>query len=408
MVRVAGAAVFGLGAAAVLAACGSGEPPPPPLPEVLVVPVVARDVPQIAEWLGTTEGAVDAEIRAQVAGYLISRDYREGSRVKPGDLLFRIDPRTFKAALDQARGDLGRAQAARELSRLDVARYTPLVAEGAVSRQEYDTAVQRLRADEAAVQAASAAVEKARIDVGFTEIRSPIEGIVGIAKRQLGDLVGPSDPTPLTSVSQLDPIQVSFPLSEQEYLRYAPAIQKAVADGGFRGNALQLVLADGSVYPHFGTAFPAGREIDPQTGTITMKGAFPNPGGVLRPGQYARVRVETTVMPGALVVPKRAVQELQGLPQLMLVGADDKVEIRTVKTGPVWGSLQVVTEGVKAGERVVVEGFQKARPGMQVAAKPAPAELAGGPPESGPPPSAPPAEPAAPTPPSPAVAAPKG
>jgi membrane fusion protein (multidrug efflux system) len=353
-------------------ACGSAEPPAPPPPEVLVTPVVARDVPVVSEWLGTTEGAVDADIRAQVQGYLVSRDYREGSRVEQGTLLFRIDPRPFKAALDQAKGDRGRAEAALELSRLDVARYTPLVESGAVSRQEYDTAVQRLRSNEAQLQGARAAVEKAQIDVSFTEVRSPIAGIAGVAKRQLGDLVGPSDPEPLTGVSQLDPIRVAIQLSEQEYLRFAPAIQQALRDGRFREGALELILADGSVYPHRGTGYPAGREIDPRTGTITVKGDFPNPDQILRPGQYARVRAETDVARGALVVPARAVQDLQGQAQLTLVGPDDTVEVRTVTTGPAWQGLQVITKGVAAGERVVVEGFQKVRPGTKVMAKPAP------------------------------------
>jgi len=347
---------------------------------VLVVEVVPRDVPVMLEWLGTTEGAVDADIRAQVPGYLVSRDYREGARVEAGALLFRIDPRPFQAELDQARGDRGRAEAALELARLDVERYTPLVESGAVSRQEYDTAVQRLRSNEAALQAARAAVEKARIDRSFTEIRSPIAGVVGVAKKQLGDFVSPSDPEPLTSVSQLDPIRVSFPLSEQEYLRYASRVQVAVERGRFDEDTLQLVLADGSLYPHRGTAYLAGREIDPTTGTITVKGEFPNPRQLLRPGQYARVRVEADVAKNAAVVPQRAVQSLQGVPQLMVVGPDEKVEIRTVSTGPVWGTLQVITQGVSAGERVVVEGFQKARPGMVVAATPAPPELAGAPP----------------------------
>src|SRR5262245_38273402 len=195
-------------------ACGPGEPPAPPPPEVLVAEVVAQDVPVVSEWLGTTEGSIDADIRAQVTGYLVSRDYREGSRVEPGTLLFKIDPRPFRAALDQAKGDRGRAEAAHELARLDVARYKPLVADGAVSRQEYDTAVQRLRSSEAELQAARAAVDKADIELGFTEIRSPIAGVVGVAKRQLGDLVGPNDAEPLTTVSQLDPIRVSFEVSE--------------------------------------------------------------------------------------------------------------------------------------------------------------------------------------------------
>jgi membrane fusion protein (multidrug efflux system) len=351
---------------------------------VLVTEVVARDVPVVSEWLGTTEGAVDADIRAQVAGYLISRDYREGSRVTTGDLLFSVDPRSYRAALDQAKGDLGRADAALELARLDVARYTPLVASGAVSRQEYDTSVQRMRSGEAAVQAARANVEKAQIELGFTEIRSPIDGIVGVAKRQLGDFVGPTDPEPLTSVSQLDPIRVSFPLSEQEYLHFSARIQQAVTEGGFQKDTLRLILADGSLYPHPGTAYPAGREIDPRTGTITMKGDFPNPEQLLRPGQYARVRVETDLAKGALVVPQRAIQDLQGLSQLTLVGPDDKVEVRTVTPGPSSGALRVITKGVAAGERVVVEGFQKVRPGMTVTAKPMPGEPATAAPEAAP------------------------
>jgi len=357
-----------------------------------VVEVVARDVPVVTEWLGTTEGSVDAEIRAQVSGYLVSRDYQEGSRVEQGTLLFRIDPRSFQAALDQAQGDLGRAQAALQLSRLDVARYTPLVESGAVSPQEYDTAVQRLRSNEAALQSARAAVEKARIERGFTEIRSPIAGLVGVAKAQLGDFVGPSDAEPLTSVSQLDPIRVTFQASEQEYLRGAKRFEQAVQEGRFRSGGVEIVLADGSIYPHRGVGYPAGREIDPRTGTITVKADFPNPEQMLRPGQYARVRVTTDLAQGALVVPQRAVQDLQGLAQLTLVGADDKVEVRTVTKGATWGTLQVIEQGVSAGERVVVEGFQKVRPGMTAAPKPAPAELAGAPPVEAPTPAPAPAD----------------
>ncbi len=371
--------------AVLLLACGSGEPPAPPAPEVLVVDVVARDVPIVSEWLGTTEGSVDADIRAQVSGYLISRDYEEGQHVAAGDLLFKVDPRTFQATLEQARGEVRRAEAELERSRLDVRRYEPLVKEGAVSRQEYDNAVQRMRADQAALQTARATADRAGIDVGFTEIRSPIEGIVGVAKRQLGDFVGPNDSEPLTSVSQLDPIRVAFPVSEQEYLRFASAFKDAITQRNFREGALELILADGSVYPHRGTGYPAGREIDPRTGTITVKGVFANPEQLLRPGQYARVRVETSVARGALVVPERAVQDLQGLDQLTVVGADDKVEVRTVTAGPSWGTLRVIEKGVSAGDRVVVEGFQKVRPGMQVVAQLAPPELAGAAPDSKPP-----------------------
>jgi membrane fusion protein, multidrug efflux system len=384
--------------ASALAACGPKEAPAPPPPEVLVVPAATRDVPVVSEWLGTTEGSIDADIRAQVPGYLISRDYREGQVVKKGDLLFKVDPRPFQAALDQASGELGRAQAALELSRLDVARYTPLVKDGAVSRQEFDNAVQRNASNAAAVQSAKAAVEKARIDLGFADIRSPIEGIVGIAKAQVGDFVGPNDPNPLTSVSTLDPIRVSFPVSEQEYLRFASAFQEAIAKKNFREGALELVLADGSVYPYRGTGYPAGREIDPRTGTITVKGDFPNPQHLLRPGQYARLRVETSVVPNAVVVPQRAIQELQGSAQLAIVAAEDKIELRNAVLGPAWGTLRVIQKGVEPGDRVVVEGFQKVRPGMVVAPKPAPPELAGAPPPQTPaaaPPSAPAATPPA-------------
>lgn len=364
-------------------ACGPDAPPAAAPPEVLVVEAVARDVPQINEWLGTTEGSVDAEIRAQVSGYLISRDFQEGSRVQKGALLFRVDPRPFRAALDQARGDLSRAGAALERSRLDVARYRPLVADGAVSQQEFDNAVQRELADEASVQSAKAAAERAEIELGFTEIRAPIDGLVGLAQRQLGDFVGPTDPQPLTTLSQLDPIQVEFPVSEQEYLRYAPAFQEALQKGHFRTGGLELILADGSSYPHRGTAYPAGREIDPRTGTIAVKGVFPNPDQLLRPGQYARIRVETGVLRGAVVAPQRAIQDLQGIGQVAVVGADGKVDLRTVELGPTWGTLRVILKGVTPGERLVVEGFQKVRPGIEVSAQPAPAELAGTP---GPPP----------------------
>jgi membrane fusion protein (multidrug efflux system) len=370
-----------------LAACGSGEAPAPPPPEVLVVPVAQRDVPIVSEWLGTTEGSVDAAVRAQVTGYLISRDYREGQLVKQGDLLFRIDPRASKAALEQAQGQLESARARYERARLDVVRYTPLVEQGAVSRQEFDNAVQRQRAAQAAVTSAQAAVDKAQIDLGFTEIRSPVDGIVGVAQAQLGDLVGPSDPEPLTSVSQLDPIRVSFPLSEQEYLRFAPRVEEAVRVGNFGVDRLELILADGSVYAHRGTGYPAGLGVDPRTGTITVKGVFPNPGNLLRPGQYARVPVETEQRKGALLVPQRAVIDLQGQKQLVVIGADDKAELRNVKLGPTWQNQVVVENGVAAGERVVVEGTQKVRPGMVVAAKDA-ADAAETPAVAAPPPAA--------------------
>ena len=367
-------------AAAALALAGCKEAAaPPPSPEVVVAPVAARDFPVVSEWLGTTEGAVDAEIRAQVAGYLIGRDYNEGQLVKKGDLLFRIDPAPFKAALADANGQLGSARANLERERLNVARYKPLVAEGAVSQQEYDNAFQAERAGTAAVQSAQAAVETAKINLAFTEIRSPVDGVAGIAKAQLGDLVGPSSPA-LTVVSQLDPILVSFPLSEQEYLRFAPVIGQAMKQGEFKNRNIELVLADGSVFPHPGVAYPAGGGVDPRTGTITVKARFPNPGNLLRAGQFARVRAQTVVLKDALVVPQRAIMDLQGQKQIAVVGADDKVEIRTVKLGPKSGSEQVVESGLAARDRIVVEGFQKIRPGMTVVAKVASEDVAAPPP----------------------------
>jgi membrane fusion protein (multidrug efflux system) len=353
------------------AACGPAAPPEAPPIEVVVAPVVQHDVSVTSEWIGTIEGTVDAEIRAQVAGYLISRDYEEGRLVRSGDLLFRIDPRPFQAALDQALGDLGRAQAALEKARLDVERYTPLVAQGAVSRQELDDATQAKRAGEASVQTARAAVEKARLDLSFTEIRSPIDGIAGVAVAQIGNLVGPSDPKPLTTVSQVDPIRVSAPISEREYLAFARRTGDIARGSQGRGANLELVLSDGSVHTERGHAILAGREVDPRTGTILIKGEFPNPGNLLRPGQYARVRAVTEVKKGALLVPQRAVSELQGVQQVAVVGPDDKVAMRVVEAGVRDGSLRVIEKGLAPGERVVVEGLQKVRDGAAVVPKPA-------------------------------------
>jgi membrane fusion protein (multidrug efflux system) len=352
-------------------ACGPGEPPAAPPVEVVVAAVVQRDVPVTSEWIGTTEGTVNAEIRAQVSGYLISRDYQEGRLVRNGELLFRIDPRPFQAALEQAKGELGRAQAALGKARLDVERYTPLVAEGAVSRQELDNAIQARHAGDATVQTARAAVDKAQLDLSFTEIRSPIDGIAGVAVAQLGNLVGPGGPEPLTTVSQVDPIRVSAPISEREYLAFARRSGDLADAPAERDATLELILADGSVHSERGRAILAGREVDPRTGTILFKGEFANPGNLLRPGQYARVRAVTETKKGALLVPQRAVSELQGVQQVAVVGPDDKVELRVVETGVRDGSLQVIEKGLEVGERVVVEGLQKVRAGSVVAPKPA-------------------------------------
>jgi membrane fusion protein (multidrug efflux system) len=368
-------------AAAVLAssalafACKEEAPAGPPPPQVLVAPVIAKDVPLVSEWVGTLEGAVDADVRAQVSGTLLSREYKEGMRVKAGDLLFRIDDRTYRAALEQAEGELRRAEAAYGKASLDVKRYTPLAAEGAVSQQELDNAVQSQRAGSASVEAARAAAEQARIDVGFTEVRAPIDGVAGVAQAQVGNLVGPNDPNPLTRVSQLDPIRVSFQISEQEYLRFAPLIGKVVSgEAEERPAALRLVLADGSTWAHRGRAVPAAESVDPRTGTFQLRGEFPNPDQILRPGQYAKVQVVSDTMTGALLVPQRAVQELQGVYQVAVVGDGDKVSMRVVTPGPRHESLWVIEKGVAAGERVVVEGLQKVRDGMVVSPQPVPAE----------------------------------
>lgn len=352
-----------------LAACGPGEPPAPPPVEVVVAPVEQRDVPLVSEWLGTTEGQVDAEIRARVAGIVLTRRYQEGTLVREGDLLFQIDPRPYRAAYDQARGELARAEAALGKSELDVARYTPLVAEGAVSRQELDNALQARDAGRASVESARAAVEAARLDLDFTEVKSPISGIAGVANAQVGDLVGPADANPLTRVSQVDPIRVAFPVGEREYLKFANRFREAAEEKQFRDRSggLELVLTDGSVWPHRGRGLPAGLGVDPKTGTILARGEFPNPDQVLRPGLYARVRVVTEEIPGALVIPQRAVAEIQGTYQVAVVGADDKVSMRVVEPGPRFGSGWVITKGLSAGERVVIEGIQKVRDGVQVA-----------------------------------------
>jgi membrane fusion protein (multidrug efflux system) len=365
--------------AAAALACGESPPPAPPPVDVVVAPVVQRDVAVTSEWIGTTEGSVDAQIRAQASGYLVAREYKEGTLVKEGAVLFRIDPRVNQAALDQARGDLGRAQAMLGKANLDVDRFTPLVAEGAVSRQELDNAIQLQRSGEATVLMAEAALEKAEIDLAFTEIRSPTDGIAGVARAQLGDLVGPSDPEPLTVVSKVDPIRVSFPISEREYLRFAQVFRGQVEGReSAREGGLELILADGSVWAHRGSGLPASAGVDPATGTLLVRGEFPNPDHVLRAGQYARVRAVTETKTRALLVPQRAVSEMQGVFQVAVVGADDKVELRVVEPGVRDGSFQVIEKGLSPGERVVVEGIQKVRAGSVVNPKTAePAAPAG-------------------------------
>ena len=344
-----------------ISACKEAPAAAPP-PDVVVADVVQKDVPIYLEWVGTTDGNINAQIRARVTGYLKSRRYTEGKVVKEGEVLFEIDARPYQAALDQARGELGRTNAALTKTRQDVERYKPLAEQGAVSQQELDNAVQANRAAKAASDSALAAVKQAQLDLDWTRVTSPIDGIAGIAVAQVGDLINAS--SILTTVSQVDPIKVSIPISEQEYLRFAARVP---LNADRPSNAsVELILADGSVYPERGTVSVANREVDGQTGTMMIVNLFPNPRGLLRPGQYAKVRAATETKLGAVVVPQRSVQELQGTYQVAVVDGENKVAMRGVKAGARAENLWVIDEGLKPGERVVVEGVQKVRDGLVV------------------------------------------
>ena len=337
-------------------------------PEVEVMEVVQKDVPIYSEWIGTTNGMENAKIRAQVKGFLFSRHYREGAFVKKGSLLFEIDPQKFQADLDKAKGDLARVQAQLGKTELDVQRDTPLVKAGAISQKELDDDIQANLAARASVSAAKAVVEDAKLNLGWARITAPIDGVVGIANAQTGDLVGP-DSGELTAMSTLDPIRVYFPVSEQEYLKAAGRIEAGYKEQREPPNDLELILSDGSVYPHKGKFFLVDRQVDVKTGTVLVAALFPNPGNILRPGQFGRVRM-TKNKPAALLVPQRAVSELQGVYQLAVVDPNNKVEVRSVKMGERVGSEWVIEEGLKSGERVVAEGLQKLKPGMTVTPKP--------------------------------------
>jgi membrane fusion protein (multidrug efflux system) len=350
-----------------------------------VAEVIQRDVPIGGELTATMLGIEDVELRARVEGYLKSVDYREGSEVKKGQLLFTIDDQPYRAKLAEAKGALGRAEAALSKADMDVSRYRPLAAERAISQAELDNAVSAQRSARAQVDAAKAGVESATLDLGYTRISAPIDGLAGSAQRKVGDLVGKGEPTLLTTVSSIDPIRVRVNIPEALYLKYADRLQAAYAPpqasatvastaGGKKqeppaaGDGAQLVLADGKTYPHRGRLILVDRSVDPQTGTLRADLAFPNPKRVLRPGLYAKVHYKEEVRPAALLVPQRAVQELQGQFSVVVVNAEGKVESRKVKPGPRAGSLWILEEGVKPGEKVVVEGVQKVRDGMTVKA----------------------------------------
>jgi RND family efflux transporter MFP subunit len=355
-----------------------------PPPEVMVTPVQQKDVAIYSEWIGTLDGLVNADVKAQVTGYLQEQDYQEGAFVQKGQLLFQIDPRPFQAVLDQAEGQLAQtkaqlinAEAVQLRNQLDVDRYTPLAKEQAASQQDLDNAIQNNLAAKATVatvkaqiESAQAAVETAKLNLGFTRLIAPISGIAGIAQLQVGALVNTSS-APVTTVSTLDPIKVYFTVSESEYLdfnRRFPTESGRQAE--MKRMPLDLVLADGTTYAHQGTVDFADRAVNQGTGAILIAGLFPNPGNILRPGGYGKVRAATKTESGALVIPQRAVTELQGSYQVAVVDSDNKVSIRTVTPGDRTGSDWIIIKGLRAGERVVAEGSQKVRPGSQVNPKP--------------------------------------
>jgi membrane fusion protein (multidrug efflux system) len=373
-------------------------------PEVEVAQVEQKNVPVYREWIGTLNGRVNAAIKAQITGYLLSQDYAEGAFVRKGQPLFEIDPRPFQAALDQAQGQLSQAngqlaqakavlvqsqaqlaqaEANQRRTQLDFDRYVPLAKQQAITQQDLDNATQnnlsaqaqveaakaqietakaQIQAAGAAVEAAKAAVEAARVNLGFTHLDSPIEGVAGRAQVQIGNLVRPED-GPITTVSTLDPIKAEFTVSEQEYLKFTRA-------NGLGRLQLELILADGSTYPHQGKFLFADRQVDQSTGAILLTGEFPNPGNVLRPGQYAKVRAVVGMRENALLVPQRAVTELQGNYEVATVDADNKVAIQNVKAGDRVGQMWIIDDGLRPGQRVIAEGAMKVGPGLQVTPKP--------------------------------------
>jgi membrane fusion protein (multidrug efflux system) len=336
-----------------------------PPPNVQIVQVIQRDVPVYNEWIATLDGYVNAIIQPQVSGYLISQNYREGALVRKNDVLFKIDPRPFQAILDQAKAQLAQAEAQQGKTQLDVQRDTPLAKEKAIAQSQLDNDIQANLAAKATVQADRAAIEQAEINLEFTNVRSLIDGVAGIATGQVGNLVGPQ--TVLTTVSQLEPIKAYFVVSEQQYLAFVQRNPTVAAREQIEKQlVLELILADGSTYPKKGKFFAADRQVDVQTGAIRLAGLFPNPDNVLRPGQYGRVRFVSYIRRAALLVPQKAVTELQGMYQVAVVGTDDKVSVRTVQVGEQTGSMWIIEQGLKAGERVVVEGVQKVRDGMPV------------------------------------------
>ena len=339
-------------------------------PEVEVAGVIQQDVPLYTECISTLDGYVNAEIRPQVAGYLMKQNYQEGTVVHKGQTLFEVDPRPFEAALEQTKGQLAQAQAQLGKTKLDVARDTPLAQQSAIPQAQLDNDIQANESAQAVVAAAKAQVDQAQLNLSFTSVRSLVDGIAGVAKGQIGDLVGPS--TILTTVSQVDPIKAYFAISEGEYMKFAQKIS-AVAEGRRKvgeQKVLELILSDGTVYPRKGWVVLADRQVDVKTGTIRMAGAFDNPGGILRPGMFGRVRAVTGTAKDALLVPQRSVVETQGSYSVVVIDAVKRASIRPVKTGERVGQNWIITEGVKEGEEVIADGIQKAKQGSEVRTKP--------------------------------------
>lgn len=361
-------AAFGTFILGACAGCGqrasSAQAPKPP--QVEVAPVIQQDVRIYGEWVATLDGYVNAQIQPQVTGYLIKQDYREGSFVQKDDVLFEIDPRPFQAVLDQAKAQLAQAEAQLGNATINVGRDIPEAQENAIPQSQLDTDKQSQLAGKAAVEAGQAAVEQASLNLGFTKVRSLISGIAGIAQVQVGNLVSLS--TVLTAVSQVNPIKVYFPISGDDYLRMVGGAGQGSVDllSPRSGVSFQLILSDGSTYPHPGKFLFADRQVDQQTGTIRIASSFSNPGNILRPGEYGRVRAPTAIRKGALVVPQRAVTELQGSYQVAVVGQDNKVTIRSVEVGQRTGTMWVINKGLTAGEQVVAEGTLKVRDGSVV------------------------------------------
>jgi membrane fusion protein, multidrug efflux system len=365
---LASSLLIGMGISILLftGACDKKEKPAAPAPPTVeVVDVIQKDVPIYAEWVATLDGYVNATIRAQVTGYLVKQNYIEGDLVKKGQVLFEIDPRTFQAALDEARGSLAQAEARHTTAKANLDRIRPLAQKNAVSQKDLDDALGAEQSSQASTLAAKANVDKAQLDLGFTKITSPVDGIAGIAKAQIGNLVGPSSAQELTTVSTIDPIKCYISLSEQEYLR---AMEKKTNQAGKVG--LELILSDGTTYPHKGKVAFADRQVDERTGTIRVAALFRNPQNLLRPGMFSRVRAEMEIRKGALLVPQRAVSDVQGKYMVAVVGPGNKVTIKPVKVGETFGQLRVVNEGLQAGEKVVSEGIQKVRDGLVVNPKP--------------------------------------